>query len=324
VVAAVGASTAVIVAALILAGGIREPLLSVPNVVALRVDVARAQIMHSLPSATVTVQRVYSTRVPAGRVIRQRPLPRTTLHGGSQVRLVVSKGTPFAWVPAAAGVRARTAKAVLARQGFRSRYLYEPSWTVRKGSVIELRPGTGTRLRRPVSVTIVVASGYPRSFVPDVRGSDLASAQVRLASRHLRYRLVYRLAESVPAGRVLDQIPAAGTNVYQGAQIRLTIARGPRWVRLFAASGTDQYQSDTFSVPARWRIRYRLTANDLGLTFARVNWFADGDFFSSGGFLAAKPDSLFSYLPSDGAGRYRLTLSPAAGTRWYVEVDALR
>jgi len=319
----VGASTIVIVAALVLAGGLRNPLLRVPNVVTLREDAARAEIRHSLPHVTVTVQRVYSTRVAAGRVIRQRPLPRALLLGGSDVRLVVSRGTPFARVPELPDPSAAGARATLARQGFASRYAYEPSWTVRKGSVVELRPGTGTRLHRPASVTIVLASGYPRSVVPDVRDSDLAPAEQQLAAHHLRFRLVYRLDESVSPGRVLDQLPAAGANVYQGARIRLVVARGLRWVRLFAASGTERYESDLFAVPQRWRIRYRLTPNGLGFAFARFDWFADGDDFGSGGFLAARPDSLFSYSPADGAGRYRLTIRPYAGTRWFVQVEVL-
>ena len=125
-----------------------------------------------------------------------------------------------------------------------------------------LRPNAGTRLRRPARVTIVVASGYPRSVVPDVRNADLAAAKQQLAASRLRYRLVWSLTDDASPDQVLDQIPAAGTSVYQGAQIRLTVARTLHWVKLFAASGSDDYESDVFTVPGRWRIRYRLTAND--------------------------------------------------------------
>jgi beta-lactam-binding protein with PASTA domain len=247
--AAVVASATVVVGALVLAGEVRDPLLRVPNVVSLREGVARAQIERSLPATTVTVQRVYSTRVGAGRVIRQSPQARTSLGFGRQVQLVVSKGTPFAPVPTLAGGPAATARATLARQGFASRYSYAPSWVVRKGSVVGLQPQAGTRLRRPARITIVVASGYPRSVVPEVRNGDLSSAQQQLAANHLRYRLVWRLTDAARPGEVLDQIPAAGTSVYQGAQVRLTVARTLRWVKLFSASGSDDYESDVFTVP---------------------------------------------------------------------------
>lgn len=323
VLAAVVASAAVIVGALVLAGEVRDPLLRVPNVVSLREDVARAQIERSLPAATVTVQRVYSTRVGAGRVIRQTPQARTSLGFGRQVQLVVSKGTPFAPVPTLAGRPAATAKAALARQGFASRYAYAASWVVRKGSVVGLQPRAGTRLRRPARVTIVVASGYPRSVVPDVRNGDLSSAQQQLAANHLRYRLVWRLTDAAPPGKVLDQIPAAGTSVYQGAQVRLTVTRTLRWVKLFSASGSDDYESDVFTVPDRWRIRYRLAANDFGLALARFGWVGSDE---SGGhsFLANSTGALRTYVSSDGAGSYRLEIGSYAGARWYVEVDALK
>lgn len=318
------AATAVVVAALVFAGALREPLASVPNVVTLREDAARAQIQRSLPTATVSVQRVYSTRVAAGRVIRQQPLPRTRLTRLSQVRLVVSRGTPYAYVPVLAGTRAAPAGRALARQGFRSRYTSTPSWTVRKGAVVGLHPKAGTYVRRPATVTIVVASGYPRSVVPDVRNSDIASAESRLEASGLRYRVVYRLTEDAPPGRVVDQIPAAGIYVYQRAQIRLTVARTLRWTRLFAASGTDAFESDTFTVPDRWRIRYRLVPDGFGLALARFSWTRDGEGIGTGSFLANAADALRTYGVGDGAGSYRLAVNPYAGTHWYVEVDALR
>lgn len=322
VLGALVASVAVIVAALVLAGEVRNPLLRVPNVVSLREDVARAQIQRSLPTATVTVQHVYDSRVGAGRVISQRPRPRSLLGFGTRVQLVVSKGSPFAPVPAVAGQSAATARTSLARQGFASRYVYEPSWTVRKGSVVGLRPRAGTRLHRPALVTLVVASGYPRAVVPDVRETELASAKERLAANHLRYRLVWRLTDEASPDQVLEQIPAPGTTVYQGAQIRLTIARTLRWVKLFSVSGSDEYESDVFTVPGRWRIRYRLTANDFGLALAQFGWSGNDD--SGHSFFANTAGVLRTYVSSEGAGDYRLAVRGFGGTRWYVEVDALK
>lgn len=316
------AAAAVVVAALVVADEVRNPLLRVPNVVSLREDAARAQIEGSMPTATVSVQRIYSTRVDAGLVIRQQPLARSPSPIGTQVRLVVSKGSPYAPVPAVAGRTAEVARASLIREGFTSRYAYAPSWTVRKGSVVGLRPRVGTRLRRPAQVTLVVASGYPHSVVPDVRATDVASAQRQLAAEHLRYRLVWRLTEGTP-GQVLDQIPAPGTTVYQGAQIRLTITRTLRWVKLFSASDSSDYVSDPFTVPEHWRIRYRLTGNDYGLAFAQFSW-AGVDEFGGHSFLANRAGSLGTYVSNDGSGSYRLTVRPFAGTQWYVEVDALQ
>lgn len=322
VLGAVAASVGVIVGALFLAGQVRSPLPHVPNVVSLREGVARAQIRAAMPSAEVSVTRVYSDRVGAGRVIRQQPDARSTLTNGSKIQLVVSKGSPFANVPAVYGQTEASARAALARQGFASRRLYSPSWNVRKGSVISLRPRTGTRLRRPTLVTMVVASGYPRAVVPEVRGSALADAEARLAAAGVRYRLVWRLTDAAPPDQVLEQIPAAGTSVYQGARIRLTIARTLHWVKLFSRSGSDSFDTNAFTVPARWRIRYRLSPNPFGLAVAQFSWSAPDEIGGSS-FVASNAGSLRTFVPTDGAGSYRLSVRPYAGAGWYVEVDAL-
>jgi serine/threonine-protein kinase len=298
------------------------PVRRVPEVVSLRPSAARAQILQSLPGANVSVRWVYSTRVSLGRVISQHPEARTSVGGGEDVRLTVSKGTPFAEVPAVpVGVSAPAAERTLARAGFRARLRYTPSWTVRKGAVIELRPGAGVRLRRPATVRIVLASGYPRAVVPQVVNADLAMAQSELDAKHLRYQVVYRLMPNGSVNQVVGQIPSAGAVVYSGSRIRLTVARTHRWVNLFRWSGTDRFHSDPFTVPARWRIRYRLAAEASLPALAQFFWRPDDDPFAGHGFVATDTGAR-SYVVPDGAGTYSLAVDPLAGTTWSVELDA--
>jgi len=294
-----------------------------PNVVALPANVARSQIVHLVPGAAVSTTVAYSTRIARGRVISQRPRASERLRSDAQVRLVVSKGTPFARVPAiAGGTPAPAAKTLLARRGFRGRYRFTPSWTVRKGAVVELRPAPTTRLRRPATVRIVVASGYPRAVVPDVQNHDVASAEAQLAAKHLRSHIVYRLTNDEP-NVVLRQIPAAGATVYSGTRVRLTVSRTLRWVRVLAQSGTGGFVSDAFTVPRHWRIRYRLSPGAFGPALAQIRWARDNDVFVDGSFVADSPGALRTYGVGDGAGTFRLAVSPYAETSWYVEVDAL-
>ena len=298
------------------------PARSVPEVVSLRPAAARAQILQAVPDANVSVRWVYSTRVSPGRVISQRPAARTSVGSGGDVRLTVSKGTPFAEVPAVpVGVLAPAARRTLARAGFSARLRYTPSWTVRKGAVIELRPRTGVRLRRPAMVRIVIASGYPRAVVPEVLDADLASARSKLEAKHLRYQIVYRLLPNEPVNQVVGQIPSAGAIVYRGSRIRLTVARTYRWVNLFRWSGTDRFHSDPFTVPAHWRLRYRLAAAASLPALAQFSWLPDGEPFAGHGFVATDAGSR-SYVVPDGAGTYSLAVNPLAGTSWSVELDA--
>jgi eukaryotic-like serine/threonine-protein kinase len=319
------AAAAATAGTLLLVRELRQPALRAPNVLALRESAARAQIRHTLPQATVAVHRVYSTTIASGRVIRQRPRPREPLGNDARVTLTVSKGTPFAAVPlVAAGEPATRAKASLERVGFDGRFRYTPSWTIRKGTVIELRPRVGTRLRRPATVKIVVASGYPRAVVPNVVNAGLATAQSQLESKHLRYHVVYRLDRTVPSNQVLGQIPGAGATVYSGTHVRLVVSRTLRWTKVLARSGSDAFVSDPFSVPQRWRIRYRLDAGYFAPPLAQVTWSPEGGLPGGGNFVANTAGDLQTYAVTDGPGTYRLSVNPFVGTSWYVEVDALR
>ena len=297
-----------------------------PNVVSLREAAARAQILRTLPNATVSVVRVYSMRVGRDRVIRQRPEPRAKVDTAARVILVVSKGTPFAQVPTfLPGTTPERARAYLERDGFTVRYRWTPSWTVPKGTVIELHPGSGMRVRRPAAVTVVVSSGWPREIVPDVQNAAVESAKQQLEAKHLRYGVVYRNTLTSAPGQVVEQHPRAGATVYDGTRIWLAVTRTPHWTQVFADSGTGSYQSAPFTVPTQWRIRYRLDGSGGGFfgSSTDVSWTRDGDFFSDGGFSADATGALHSH-PVSGAGTYSLSVSPPAGTSWYVEVDALR
>ena len=173
---------------------------------------------HPCPSAGCTRHGCHS----AG-VISQHPEARTSVGGGEDVRLTVSKGTPFAEVPAVpVGVSAPAAERTLARAGFRARLRYTPSWTVRKGAVIELRPGAGVRLRRPgdgaasSSLLATPARSCRRSLnVGPRRGSVPSWTPSICATRSS--------TGSMPNGsvnQVVGQIPSAGAVVYSGSRIR--------------------------------------------------------------------------------------------------------
>ena len=122
---------------------------------------------------------------------------------------------------------------------------------------------------------------------------------------------------------MVGQIPAAGAVVYRGSRIRVTVARTYRWVSLFRWSGVDRFQSDPFTVPSRWRIRYRLAGAASLPAFAQLFWMPEGAPFAGDGIVASDTGT-HSYLVPDGAGTYRLAVQPLAGTSWSVEVDAFQ
>jgi beta-lactam-binding protein with PASTA domain/predicted Ser/Thr protein kinase len=318
--AAAAAAMGVLAAARFEDHGVRAP-----SVVRWRAAAARTRILRTMPTATVSVRRVYSTRVEPNRVIRQQPAPRERIEDGVAVTLTVSKGSPFAEVPAvAAGTPAAAARTVLRRNGFRVRYRYTPSWSVRKGTVIELQPGSGTRVRRPATMRVIVSSGFPRAVVPDVRNVDLETARTQLEAKRLRYAIVYRTSQTSVPNQVVEQHPSPRTVVYEGRRVWLAVTRVLRWRKVFAYSGTGAYESAPFDVSWKWRIRYRLDGDGFWGVTTEFAWARDGDFFRDGSFVGDTAGALQVHDVSEGAGTYRLTVRPYfRETSWYVEVDSL-
>jgi len=174
-------------------------------------------------------------------------------------------------------------------------------------------------------VTVVVSSGWPREVVPDVQNIDVESAKGRLEAKHLRFGIVYRSAPTSAPGQVVEQHPVAGHTVYDGTRIWLAVTRTPHWTKVFADSGTGSYESVPFTVPGQWRIRYRFDGGGFFGASTGVSWTRDGDFFTDGSFTAGADGALHTHAVSDGAGVYRLAVSPSPPeASWYVEVDALR
>jgi hypothetical protein len=97
-----------------------------------------------------------------------------------------------------------------------------------------------------------------------------------------------------------------------------------RWERIFAQSGLGAYESEPFSVPERWRIRYRLAPGGFGVGLARIVWWSDEEPHGGDTFLATAGDGVQTHAVSTGAGTFRLAVNPYGGGDWSVEVDALR
>lgn len=67
--------------------------------------------------------------------------------------------------------------------------------------------------------------------IPDVGGQTIAEARQRAQANHLAVEIDGRyFSDSAPAGRVLTQLPAAGTVVRRGWRIRVSESLGPRRV----------------------------------------------------------------------------------------------
>jgi serine/threonine-protein kinase len=101
------------------------------------------------------------------------------------------------------------------------------STTVAKGLILLTQPGPGVRVERGSTVTLIPSAGPRIVPVPDVVGeaSDAAQRALRGAGFVPKVRQDY--SDTVPAGDVISQDPAAKTPVEEGQPVTIVVSKGP-------------------------------------------------------------------------------------------------
>jgi eukaryotic-like serine/threonine-protein kinase len=204
---------------------LRADTRQVPNVVGKSSGTA-AQILQS-DGFEVDVVPIQSDSVPEDRVAGQRPDPGTDADEGSTVTINVSGGPGEAAVPIVQGLSDDEAVDKLREAGLKSERRREFSDTVKSGRVIETSPGGGTTVRKGSTVTLVVSRGKQKAPVPDVKGKSRDEAERLLRGAGLQAAVSEREDEHAEPGTVIEQDPAAGTQVPKGGTVDLVVAKAP-------------------------------------------------------------------------------------------------
>ena len=189
-----------------------------------------------------TVQ--FDDQVAPGAVISSDPVEGTGFNEGDTVRLQVSRG-PFVntTVPDVGRRSEEEARMILAEAGFITiATLAQPSEQVGQGMAIGTTPAAGSSVPIHEPVTILISSGpAQRVMVPDLVGSDRATAEARLGQAGLTATFLTR---DLPAGdpnigRVVAVDPGQGTEVLAGTMVAVTIGQQAASTATTAAAGTS-------------------------------------------------------------------------------------
>jgi len=201
---------------------------AVPNVVGL----TRAAAEAALTGAGLTlgvVTESYSATVPAGDVMSQTPVAGTEVFPGAAVDIEVSLGAAPVAVPNVVGLTRAAAEAALADAGLTLGAVTESySATVPAGDVMSQTPVAGTEVAAGTAVALEVSLGAAPVAVPYVVGLTRTAAEAALTGAGLTLGAVTEsYSATVPAGNVMSQTPAAGTEVAAGTAVALEVSLGP-------------------------------------------------------------------------------------------------
>ena len=201
---------------------------AVPDLTGLEVEVAESLLSGVGLRLAVGPAR-FDDQIAEGRIVFQQPPPGAFFKRGRSVQVHRSLGPTRRVVPRLEGSTLTEARRQLAAAELTvGRVAEVESATYLAGRVIAQSPVAYSETVPDTSVSVLLSSGSePESFVmPDFIGrryGDIADDLSRGAVRVRDVRSVpYR---GVPAGIVVDQVPAAGAKVSRTDRIVLTLSR---------------------------------------------------------------------------------------------------
>lgn len=179
----------------------------------------------------VKIEYEYSEEYEAGYIIRQDPAPGDARDERMLV-LYVSQGTEELVMNGYEYSDSRQVENELTRLGLIvDDVIEEYNDVIPRGSVIKTIPGMGESVSVGDHVTIVVSKGEPveMTVVPSFAGASLVEAYETLVRSDLRFGSpTYVYDEEIPKDHIVDQIPAAGTEVPKDVtKITFVISMGP-------------------------------------------------------------------------------------------------
>ena len=212
------------------------PKIAVRNVVGKTEDEAKATLEEL--GFVVVIQYEKAEAVEEGKVISQSEDAGTKLELGSEILLKVSSGKPAVAVADVVGKTEAEAKATLEGQGFKVTVTEKNSDSVAEGKVIGQSVEAGTQLVIGSEIQLTVSSGKKAISVADVVGKTQAQAKSVLEDQGFKVNITKQNSDTVDAGKVISQSPAAGSKQQAGSTITLVISKGPATITVsFNANG---------------------------------------------------------------------------------------
>jgi beta-lactam-binding protein with PASTA domain len=201
---------------------------TVPNVVGqTQADATTAITAAGLVAGAVT-QR-HDAAVPDGLVISQTPAAGAPAPPGSAVGLLLSQGPGLVTVPEVTGQTQSAATTVIVSAGLVLGAVTEEfSANIAAGRVVSQTPAANAQADAGTAVALVLSKGPQPVPVPDVAGLTQDAAAAAIAAAGLAVGQVNEApSDTVPAGTVISQIPAAGALAVPSSPVNLTVSSGP-------------------------------------------------------------------------------------------------
>ncbi|MDN6199064.1 Stk1 family PASTA domain-containing Ser/Thr kinase [Corynebacterium flavescens] len=135
----------------------------------------------------------------------------------------------------------------------------EPNPDIARGNAIRINPAAGSELQKNSSVTLTVSSGKETTDVPDVTGMTLQEASAALSEAGLLLNdNVSETNDDAPAGQIISQDPAGGSQLSKGSKIRVTVSKGKETFTVPDVTGMDRDRAVSTLEEMRFQVNVRM------------------------------------------------------------------
>ena len=112
---------------------------------------------------------------------------------------------------------------------------------IKRGQAIRVNPAPGSELQKGSSITLTVSSGDEITDVPDLSGMTLEEAGKALSDAGLSLNeQVEEKNDDAPAGQIISQNPAGGSQLSKGSKVKVTVSKGKEEAKVPDVTGMPQ------------------------------------------------------------------------------------
>lgn len=221
-------------------GGTRETLYSVPSLMGMTIEEARADARVVSANFQIVEGGEADSNRPAGEIVSQDPVEGRNAASGATITVILSNGSDYSEengsvMPDLEDWDLRLATSSLAALGFSEEtgnlvIRREYSEDYEKDHVISTVPSKDTDLTDVEQVTLVVSDGEEEPPVAVISFLDMTEEAARTAATDLGLNPVFEGSEysdEYEEGDVCWQSIANGTQVARGTTIRFRVSMGP-------------------------------------------------------------------------------------------------
>ncbi|MGV8118285.1 MAG: Stk1 family PASTA domain-containing Ser/Thr kinase [Candidatus Xenobiia bacterium LiM19] len=199
----------------------------------------------------VIEREMFSNDKPEGTILDQNPKAGEKIRPGEKVKVIISKGNKTLEVPDVKGKTIDNARKTLTYCGFTNIKIEQVFNDARPvGIVLSQEPAPENMVSPSSMIFLRVSKGPEKQRIPDLTGKSEAEAQ-KLLSR-MGLRLIVDATEpsaQIPAGNIIRQKPAAGTEVIKDSVIKVVVSKAMEGLTSPSLIGKTVQEAQTILEP---------------------------------------------------------------------------